>query len=442
MKSLMKRIAYQFEAEFLKLIKMYMVDDSEDLLRKSEPHFQIILNKHPNYLNHPTVLGLSLGGSYTKTILGSMQDGNMNISYLSAIQNPDKPMHFYDFLDKLILQNSVIYEYLAETENTALGIAIPVMINEDDIPYHPTKIKAVEGLFARDPEQMTLDLNAGSNLRRYFELRNIKLPNIYFEADPIVAHLGGVSRIDMKPEYKSLLLVCGTGMAIADYEVSRTISRLPMQDFDEEIFPRDETENYGFEYGFAGVGLYSFMNRAIRIKSRECDSHLDTEILLPFFKDRYDSKTVSELWESTLDSHPYSDKVKAIKANIDSIALRELQEIATEINRRIVGSLANALIAVAIKLDRDRGPQDYQVIYEGGIALNPNRLPLIKEQIQLVLKKDELFTILGVDKPSISMEELPYKLVLYGENVNRTLQDDVDISLIGTVVGAIANDVL
>jgi hypothetical protein len=439
---LRERMRFDGDADFLKLVRMYLNDDSEDLQRKSGPHFRVILDKHPGYLDHPTVLGLSLGGSFTKAVLASTSGGSFHISHLAALQNPDEPQHFYDFLDRLLIGNLSIFEYLKSDGPRALGIALPVMITEDDIPYHPTKIKAVEGVFARGPEQMGSELNVPSNLLRYFESRNLPAPTIYFEADPIVAHLGGASLIDLPRNEQSLLLVCGTGMAIADYEVSRTISRLPMQDFDEELFPRDETEDYGFEYGFDGVGLYGFMNRAIQIRAREEDSHLDHAALDQYFQNRYDSKTVSELWESTLDGLLPSEKVLTLSKVVDPEGMRELQEIACEINRRIVGSLANAMVAVAIKLDRDRGPHNYRVIYEGGIALNPNRLPLIKHEIGQILKKDNLFQHLGVSRPTISFEELPQREVLFQDSADEALRSNVDISLIGTAAGAIAHHVL
>ena len=51
----------------------------------------------------------------------------------------------------------------------------------------------IDGLLARCPADFMEDMNFHNNMQRYFSSRGMKMPWLYYQADPIAAHIGGVS---------------------------------------------------------------------------------------------------------------------------------------------------------------------------------------------------------------------------------------------------------
>ncbi len=105
------------------------------------------------------VLALSVGGSTTKLMLAKIEGGQICVSHLAVVKNPTVPTHFYYFLDELFLRDPRVREYLTEAAAPSLCVTLPVMIGEDNIPFHPVKIACVTHMLARNDAEMTEELN-------------------------------------------------------------------------------------------------------------------------------------------------------------------------------------------------------------------------------------------------------------------------------------------
>lgn len=443
-KLLRERLRYRGEEDFRRLLHTYLQEDSFDYNRKIRPFFDCVRGELPACMNHKDeVLALSIGGSTTKLMLAGTAEGQMQISHLVVVKNPTILTHFYDFLDALFLKDPCVRRYLETAKSPSLCVTLPVMIGEDQIPFHPVKIAYITHMLARNDAEMTEELNLGNNLRRYFCSRRIRTPLLYFQSDPVIAHLGGLFQLVQKPkDARTLLLVCGTGMATADDNYQRVISRLRMMDFDEGLYPEEFTEGYVYETACSGKGLFDIMRRAIRIRAKEPDSQLQPENLEPYFSDLYDSVTVAKIWESSIDPDFCDETVCRIREAVGAAAMTELEEIAGMIMDRVIGSLANAILVSAVKIDREEGKGRYFLLFEGSIALDPYIHPRIKEVLQSRLKEPSLFIQANMDPPEILFEKCAYKPLLFSESVPLELKPKVDITLIGTAVAAVVREVL
>ena len=437
------RLRYRAEEDFKRLLHQYLNDDSNDFNRRIKSFFDEVRSEHFAQVNHPEeVLAFSVGGSTTKLMLGKIENGQLYVSHMVVKKNPTEYTHFYDYLDGLFIKDPVVYRYLTQAKEPTLCVTLPVMIGDDDIPFHPVKIRYITHMLARNDSEMTEELNLKNNLNGYFESRNLRMPVLYYQSDPVIAHIGGLFMMESVPrDSRTMLLVCGTGMATADDNYQRVISRLRMMDFDEELYPEDFTEGYVYETACSGKGLFDIMARAIRIKAKEADSSLAAylDVLAPFFTDLYDSVTVAKLWKSAVDPDFTEETVEKIRSCVSGSAMAELQEIAGMIMDRVAGSLAHAILVSAVKIDRDFGESPYSVIFEGSIALDPYINPCVLKHLEARMQNVDLFEEAGGKVPSINTTPPVYKEVFYAESVPSTLREKMDITLIGTAVAAEGN---
>ena len=441
MGALKERLAFNGEEDFLKLTRKYLSDDSCDYNRNTRSHFAVATRQPKSFQNHPEVLALSFGGSRMKMAIASTRRGFVHIRHLREVENPRTKIYFYDYLDNVFIKDKVAYDYLTKSTEPSLCISLPVMIGEDNIPFHPHKIGGIHGMIARSEQEMLPELHLGNNVRRYFSSRGLQPPRFYFQSDPMTAHIGGLSLIDLKPGERSILLVCGTGMATADDNYQRVISLLPTLNHDEELYPYDETDGHHYEHGCSGMGLFGIMRRAIKIRSSESDSALGKYDLAPFFSDLYDSKTVSDIWISGITGSIPEGKAEQIRRVVDPEAFIELQWISSLINDRIVGSLGNAILATAIKLNNREGRKKYYIIFEGSVALDKYRLPRIMEYIRQMLHNDRIYKEIGVEKPDIGFEDREKREVTFDPSIVLELRDKVETTLIGTATMMMAENV-
>jgi hypothetical protein len=442
MKTLYERLAYNGSDDFLKIARAYLADDSNDYVRNIRSHFNLVINGDPRYLDHGPVLALSVGGSNTKLMIAETRGGFIHVCHIRGIKNPAEETHFYDFLDELLVKDKTVYAYFKKTPKPVMCIVLPVMIGADGIPQHPKKIPTITGMLARNETDMVQDMNLDNNMERYFQSRGIRSPLLYYQPDPVIAHLGGVSQIDLKPGERTFLLVCGTGMATADDNTSRTLSRTSIMDHDEELYPADQTEGYLYESGCSGLLLYGVMRRAVRIREQEDNSFLKGVGASDFFQSSDDSELVCRIWETIFEPGLDHFKLNQIKAALGQEAFFELQKIAELLMRRLHGTLANAILATAVKINQREFFSRYHIIFEGSVALNRRSLPLIFQEISSRLSHPELFRELGVTMPDIDPYVRQRKQVFFNEAITPSEQGKMEISLIGTAVAAIANDIL
>ena len=136
-------------------------------------------------------------------MLAKIEGGQICVSHLAVVKNPTVPTHFYYFLDELFLRDPRVREYLTEAAAPSLCVTLPVMIGEDNIPFHPVKIACVTHMLARNDAEMTEELNLRNNLQRYFKSRGIREPLLYFQSDPVIAHLGGLFQLAGGPRWSA-----------------------------------------------------------------------------------------------------------------------------------------------------------------------------------------------------------------------------------------------
>jgi len=427
------------DADLERLISAYLSDDSNDYERYSEELFRAVREQRREYRDHDPVLGLSFGGSNTKLILASTEGGTVRVHHLRALHAPAEKIHLYDLLDQLFLEDPAVRAYL-QGEKPVLSVVIPVMIGDDGIPQHPAKMPNIDGLLARTPADFVPAMNFRNNMERYFKSRNMKMPWLYYQSDPIAAHIGGVSLMP-DPTLKTFLLVCGTGMATADDHVSRTISRTPIMTMDEELFPGDSTEGHLYENTCSGLLFHGLMQRVIRLRRREKGSALAAFRAEDFFESSDDSALICRLWEAAFDPDAAVDlRVQAVRDVLSEEAFAELTELAEILMHRLHITLGNAMVATAVKMNRDFGFSPYRVLFEGSVALNRHNRPLLIAEAEKRLKNKALFEKLGVPVPILDLGDYPTKPVIYDASVDETARESVEISLIGTAVLGIADE--
>ena len=285
----------------------------------------------------------------------------------------------------------------------------------------------IDGLLARCPADFTEDMNFHNNMQCYFSSRGMKMPWLYYQADPIAAHIGGVSQVvGLKPGEQTFLLVCGTGMATADEQISRAISRTPIMTMDEELFPKEETEGYIYESGCSGLLFYGLMRRAINLRKKEPGTALQTFPAEQHFASSNDSALVSWIWESTIDEQAFRhERLQELRAAVTKEAFSELQTLASLLMQRLHITLANAILATAVKMNRDRGFHPYYVVFEGNVALNPHSFPEIVREVPKRLQNTALFAELGVPVPVVDLVQRPMREVFFcAGNSDRDPQKD------------------
>jgi hypothetical protein len=442
MKSLYERLVYDGSADFLQLAREYLRNDNEDYDRHIREHFDLVLNKDPRYMDHAPVLAFSVGGSNTKLMIAETKNGFIHVNHIKAVKNPSKEIHFYNYLDELLLQDEAVKTYLTKTDKTVMSITLPVMIGEDGIPKHPKKIPAIRGMLARNESEMIPEMKLDNNIARYFKSRNIPMPVFYYQTDPVIAHLGGISQIEVNPEERTFLLVCGTGMAAADDNTSRVLSRIPIENFDRELYPEDQEEWCLYQCRCSGMFLHGVMRRAVQIREGEKGSLLKGTEAWNYFVSPDDSELVCRIWESIFDPEINHPKLEEIRASLSPGAFSEMQIIASLIMHRAHGALANVILATACKINEREGFSPYHVIFEGSVALNQRSLPLIFQEVYARLRKPELFHQLGVAVPILDMFFRKKRPVHFELSISGAQLKKIEISLIGTAVAAITNDIL
>jgi hypothetical protein len=310
------------------------------------------------------------------------------------------------------------------------------------VPKHPKKIPAIKGMLARNESEIIPEMRLDNNMARYFKSRNIPMPIFYYQTDPVIAHLGGVSQIEVKSGERTILLVCGTGMATADDNTSRVLSRIPIKNFDHELYPEDKEEWCLYQCRCSGMFLYGVMQRAVQIRETEDGSRLKGAEAWNYFESSDDSELVCRIWESIFDPEINHPKLEKIRNSLSPEGFFELQTIASLIMNRAHGALANAILATACKINKREGISPYHIIFEGSVALNQRSLPLIFQEVYTRLQKPELFHQLGVDLPTIDLFFRKRKQVYFEPPLADAERNKIEISLIGTAVAAITNDVL
>ncbi len=438
--SLEKRLSIDPEVELQKLLSMFQTGEMPVFNAGMARHFEIAKAKPDEFINHPPVLGISFGGTNTKIILASMKGGEMMIHRVSAATNPAKPIHVYDFFDEVLMGDPVFLQYL-KSPSPVVGISVPTRVL-GKIPFHETKVPTIDGLLARNESMMTDEYDLSKSFAKYLSQRGLSPAVLFYQGDGIVAHHGAVSLSEMGVDDRSVLFVCGTGMATGDEEayIQAGIARM-LNNGDEVLYPASATENYQYHYATAGKGIFSLMERAIRIRAAEAGSSLGAYDLAPYFANNHGSRTVGEIWWSSFEGQRAEGVAGKIQALVSPESYQELQALAGWIMTRCVYSMANTAVATIAKMGRAPSGKGHIVFFEGSIANARFAHDLLKEQIADLVNKEALFTPFGLEAPLMPNMAATYRSVLPVDGVSERDIKDVDLTVIGAATMAMAQNI-
>lgn len=440
--SLQKRLSINPQQELQKLLGMFQTGEMPLFDAGMTRHFEIAKEKSDAFVNHPTVLGISFGGTNTKIVLASMQNGELLVHHVQAAANPEQVTHLYDYFDQVLLGDPVFAAYLKETPKPVVGISVPTRVI-GRIPVHETKVPTIDGLLARNPEQMTDEYDLGKSFAQYLQTRGCNPAILFYQGDGIVAHHGAVALCEMGPQDRSTLMVCGTGMATGDEEAYIQAGIARMLDVgDEALFPAAATEEYQYHYATAGKGLFNLMERAIRIRAGEPGSLLGQYDLAPFFANNHHSRTVGQLWESTLPGQPVQPMAEAVRQAVLPQAFAELQTLATWIMERCIQSMANITLATVAKMGRASGGNGHIIFFEGSIATAPNNNKLLRHWVAKLAAEESIYAPFGMQAPLPPNMDARLRAVHAAGDVTPEQLAQIDLTAIGAATMAMCEDLI
>jgi hypothetical protein len=436
--SLAQRFSHDPEEELRTMIRMFREGRGPVFPADMHAHFEVAKKKPEEFLNHPPSLGIALGGTNTKVMIASMDKGTLVVEHTRATKIPERPVQAQEWLDGLLREDKTVRSYLENASHRSLGFSFPMSVIEG-VPFHRTKVPTLDGVIAREPGPGMEGLDFRANLREYLARRGIENLPLFYQGDGIVAHHGAVALCEVDPRDKSVLLVCGTGLATGDEENYVQIGIAQILQEDDRLYPLEETEDRQLQYAVAGKGLFGLMRRAIALRAEEPGSILGRYDFGKHFAGAEDSRTVAELWKSA-DDAPSEEQLRAQLGVSDGEALAELQWIAARIMDRVVSSLANCTLATIVKMGPAENHRGHLVFFEGSIATDDRVLPLMKRQILDRGRHRSLYEGLGVPAPVAPRMEAELTPLRAGPGISAAQLADVDITLIGAVTSIMAQD--
>ena len=381
-KTIRRRLVPDTQAELNAFIQAFRDGTMPASYSAMERHFAIAKEKPEGFRNHGSVLAISVGGTNTKAMLASMRDGRLWVEDVYAVENPAEPTHFDDYLDSILRSSPRIDAYLRQEARPAVGFSIPMLL-EQGCPYHPTKVPTVTGFIARNEAEIGEELNFSNNFRRYLRSRGYRADcDLFYQSDGIVAHHGAVSMSDAGSLDKTVLCVCGTGMATGDELHYIPLAYLTVPE-DDELFPPAETENRQLNYAIAGKGIFGLMRRAIGAAIALGGSAMEGKGLDKFFEPASATRTVFELCRNALDPAFATPATEELRRAAGEEGYRELLELSQLIVERDVETLSNSVLATMLSMGAvPAGGKNY-IYLEGSIARNP----VVKPRLLADLKR-------------------------------------------------------
>ncbi len=412
METLRKRLVPDTYEELAYMIRMFDEGNMPVYPAGMEEHFRVAKQKPEAFRNHSTVLAISLGGTNTKIMLASMKGGRLCAEYVRALENPEQPTPFYTYLDDLLLRDELVNRYLRTAEAPCIGVSLPMTIVRD-CPYHATKLPTITELVARSPEACTPELAFEANFARYLKSRGYTRPfRLFYQSDGIVAHHGAVSLFDMDVRDKSVLCICGTGMANGDERSYLPIALLCNLAQDDELFPAQETEGRQLNYAIAGKGVFSLMRRAVETRARMPGAALSGKSLERFFLDPRDTRTVFEVWQTMLEPGFATPRTEALREAAGAAGFAELQQISDMIATRDYESLANTILATFVSMGVPEEGGRNVLFFEGSIACNAALNPRLRRNILEKAANRAFFEKLGKPEHPDILMDTPLKPLL------------------------------
>ena len=407
-----------------------------------DKHFAVYRERRCHSGDYGPMLSISIGGSNTKIMLAKMSGGVFKVIAFSASKNPMEPIGFHNFLDSMMKEVPLIREYIAGAKKVCVGVSVPMVI-KNGVPFHVNKVGTINGLVARNEEDLRMLPTVEDNIKSYVAKYNPEAELMCkCQSDGIVAHLGAVATGALNSNDRSLLAVCGTGFATSDDKYYIIPTCVPYLQ-DSELYPLDETENGQFQYAVSGKGVYSVMRRAIGAASRNPGSAPGLHRAADYFQDARDSKLVFDLWSISVCGAEPCSELKVIRDDIGEDAFRELVCIAESIGNRSVNAIASCIVATLLYVGNPENDGNFHVYFEGGIATDPFVLPKIKSAIGLLVSDSRLYQGMGKVQPKLpAMDNLTDPVEPENCNVTKNSLKHIDYSVIGACALVIAEDML
>lgn len=379
-----RRLRFDPAEDFKRLYEAFQHSPSFLVPTHIETCFSTARKKPERFRNHPPVLSISIGGSTTSAMLAEMKGGIPVVHHVTDGKNPCSPVSLEACLDHEILDETPFRTYLETASKPVIAISIAVMV-KNGVPYHPSKLAMIEGLVAKDPDAQAENHHLGNNINSWLTKRGLRPAAVVYEGDAPVAHLGGVGLSDMNADDRSLLLVCGNGMACADTTrfivcgMFRCLSEL-----DPELYPADMTEDGQYQYLAAGKGIYKVLRRAAELSGIDVSS---------FFRSNHDSVHVYRLWAGKPDP-----ALLRMKEDLGE-QFPSLEKLARAIVPRGIAVFANSILCSILLNGPAPANRPYRLFLEGSIATDPDVVPALKKQMHVLITHPTLFADLGIAPP-------------------------------------------
>jgi hypothetical protein len=437
-RSLAQRLQFDAAADLKGMVRAFREKRFGILPSPMKEHFRIAREKPSPFINHRPVLALSIGGSHAKVMIARMQNGTLVVEHVRATPNPLTPTPLPVFLEEMLLKDKQVAAFLRQPGTPCIGFSGPVPMPLEGVFHHISKVPGITGFLARDLQRDAHSHHFGKNFIRFLLAHNLKMPVLFYYSDTVVAHQGGMSLCHLSTGDKTILLVCGTGLATCDETSFVITGHAPLLNYDEELYPIDTTEGHQCQFAAAGKGLFSLMERAIHIKAREPGSALEGFDPREWFATTHDSRTVGLLWQSTFPGQFLSGKAALMAEQVCPAALGELKLIASAIMERAVSIIASSGIGTMVHMGPPENGNGHIFFIEGSVVKDPFVLPLVTKEMCRLVKDRELFRQLEV--PQLATPELNPKMatVLPGAGVDEKQLEQVDFSLIGAATSVMA----
>jgi hypothetical protein len=317
-------------------------------------------------------------------------------------------------------------DYFSTSPHPALGVSLAVPF-AGPVPFHPGKITTVEGLVARKLEGDLAPYSFVKRIDRVFSRGDIPSPRLFFQGDAPVAHLGALG-LSESSEDRSILLVCGNGLAAADDDAFIIHGMLPLLDH-PTLFPSDETLGGQYQYAVAGKGLAHLLRRSLAYLGEEVEgSGLSSSEMLQELATDADSRKLFALREQG------SDFSRQIHRRLSDSERAILDEVTAAMIDRVGYGLTNIGVAAVAENQRKRGsPGRYGVFYEGSILRNPLVAPVVEAQMSELSGRQDLFEAVGISAPKAIYRREPDLAVTVDHD---SFSDFVDVTMVGAGVGA------
>jgi len=383
--ALLQRLQFRPRDDFKRLYRAFQNRPAFLAPATLEPCYAVARQKPEAFRNHRPVLAISFGGATTSAMLAEIRDGVPVVHHLTERRNPAVPVSLGTYLEEVLLSQPPFFNYLTHDPDPQIGISVAVLVS-NGVPHHPSKLPTIEGLVARDLAAQAQTHHLGRNLARWLAQRGLKPAHVIYEADGPVAHLGGVGLSDIGTDERSVLMVCGNGMACADYRRFIVCGMYQcLCDIDPVLYPAEETEGGQYQYLVAGKGIYKILRRAAALQE------LDVAAL---FASDHDSEKVFHLW-----SDPRHAALDDVRSALDAAAFAELTELARAIVPRGIAVLANSILCSILLNGPAPGGTPFRLFLEGSIGTNPYVMDEMVQTFAHLVHDAALWVELGVAPP-------------------------------------------